>query len=105
MLLNLVSGLAVLILTEWLLLTASLSVSALSEQYYLWALLVVLLWAQPWSTSDRYRSDNPLIRRLTYAALVLISLAHGYIFGRASWLIALEAAILGGFEVFMRRGT
>lgn len=105
MLLNLVSGLAVLFLTEWLLLTASLSVSDLSEQYYVWAPLVVLLWAQPWSARDRYRTGSQVLRWLTYLALILLSFAHGFIFARWAWLIALEAAILAGIEGLGRRAA
>ncbi len=103
MLLTLFSGLAVLILTEWLLLTASLSVSALSEQYYVWAVLAVLLWAQPWSARDRYRTSPQFIRWLTYAGLILVSLAHGYIFSRWAWVVALEGVILGAIEGQGRR--
>ncbi len=98
------SGTAVLVLTEWLLLTASLSKSRLSWQYNLWAMLVVLLWAQPWSRSDPYRTGQQWIRWLFYFFLLLGTFGFFYIFsGMWPFLVILEILILAAVEGFGRR--
>jgi hypothetical protein len=97
--LNFISGFAVLGITEWLLLTAWLSQSRLSWQYTFWVLVVVLLWGQPWSRRDPYRTGNQIIRWLVYFLLLMESMGSSYIFD-ALWplLLAIEVGILVAFE-------
>ena len=102
--LNVVSGIAVLGLMEWLLLTAWLSRARLSWQYNLWAMIVVLFWAQPWSRNDPYRTGQRSIRTGVYGLLILIALGTGLIFGIwGAWLVGLEAILLFVLEVSGRR--
>ena len=102
--LTLFSGIAALGLTEWLLLTAWLSKSRLAWQYNLWAMLVVLLWAQPWSRSDPYRTGKQWLRWLIYFFLLLATFAFFYIFGGFwSLVVMLEIITLAAVEGFGRR--
>jgi len=102
--LTFLSGTAALILSEWLLLTAWLSKSRLAWQYNLWAMLVILLWAQPWSRSDPYHTGIQWMRWLFYFLLVMATFAFFYVFG-GLWplLVILEILILAAVEGLGRR--
>jgi len=102
--LNILSGVAVVGLMEWLLITAWLSTSQTGWQYNFWALVIVLIWAQPWKSRDPYRTGNALIRYLVYLALLLATLASTIVFrGWAPLVVSLEILILGSIELAGRR--
>jgi len=100
MLLNLVSGIAVVGLTGWLLVTARVSTARFGWQYNLWALLVVLLWAQPWSRNDPFRTGRRLIRWIVYGVLVVAAFGFWYVFG-GLWpvLVIIELIVLFLIEI------
>jgi hypothetical protein len=91
--LTLFSGIAFLGITIWLLLTAWLSQSRFAWQYNIWAMLVVLLWAQPWSRSDPYRTDQRLVRGIFYILLFLADFGFWYLFG-GLWPVILAVEVL-----------
>jgi len=93
--LNLVSGIAMVGLAGWLLVTGWVSQSRFSWQYNVWAMLVVLLWAQPWNRNDPYRTGMQLIRRIVYGILVVAAFGFWYVFG-GLWpvLVILEVLVL-----------
>ena len=99
-----VSGVAVVGLMEWFLITAWLSTSRTAWQYNFWALVLVLLWAQPWSSRDPYRTGNQMMRSLVYLVLLLATLASAIVFRRwAPLLVTLEIVILALIEYAGRR--
>jgi len=93
--LNLVSGIAMVGLAGWLLVTGWVSQSRFNWQYNVWAMLVVLLWAQPWNRNDPYRTGRQLIRRIVYGILVVAAFGFWYVFG-GLWpvLVILEVLVL-----------
>jgi len=100
------SSLAALTLAELLYLNAWLSTNPRAWQYDLWAALVIMLWAQPWSSRDRYRTDSALLRMIVYGALFLAASASAYIFDR--WqpgLVGLGIAVLFVIELTGRRAA
>jgi hypothetical protein len=102
--LNIVSGVAVLGLTEWLLLAAWLSQATLAWQYNLWAMIVVLFWAQPWSRSDPYRTGHRGLRVIVYSLLLMAAFGSALVFGMwGAWLVLLEASLLFITEITGRR--
>ena len=98
--LTLLSGIAFLGMTLWLLVTAWLSQSRFAWQYDLWAMVIVLLWAHPWRRSDPYRTDQRPIRGIFYALLLLAIFGFWYLFG-GLWpvILAVEVVILFLIEV------
>jgi hypothetical protein len=97
--LNLFSGVAVVGLMEWLLITAWLSTSRTAWQYNFWAVVVVALWAQPWSSRDRYRTGNAMIRWLVYMFLLVATLGSAFVFKSLGPLtVALAILLLGAVE-------
>ena len=104
--LNLVSGIAVVGLTGWLLVTALVSTARFGWQYNVWALVVVLLWAQPWSRNDPYRTGRHLVRRMIYGILVVAAFGFWYVFG-GIWpvLVMIEVIILFLVEITGRPET
>jgi len=102
--LNIFSGVAVVGLMEWLLITAWLSTSRTAWQYNFWAMVVVALWAQPWSSRDRYRTGNAMIRGLVYMVLLLATLASAFVFKSLGTLsVTLAILLLGAIEFSSRR--
>ena len=99
MMLNILSGAAVIGLMEWLLITAWLSTSRTAWQYNFWALVVVLLWAQPWSSRDPYRTGRVMIRWLVYLVLLVATLASAFVFDSLGPLpVTLAIVLLGAIE-------
>ncbi|MCI0520250.1 MAG: hypothetical protein L0Z70_08340 [Chloroflexi bacterium] len=89
------SAAAALILMELLLLTAAYSVTARAWQYTLWAGLVVLLWAQPWSRKDKYITPKPKARVPVYLLLALGSASTAFVFSLPwAYLVTLEILLL-----------
>lgn len=92
---KLISGLAVLVITQLLLFSAWLSASPRAWMYYLWTAIAVLLWAQPWSRRDPYRTIPAGARAWTYALLAFILIASAFFFDTISpLLILLEVVVL-----------
>ena len=98
--LNIFSGVAVVGLMEWLLITAWLSTSRTAWQYNVWAFVVVLLWAQPWSSRDPYRTGRQMIRWLVYLVLLMATLASAFVFDSLAPLVVTLAIILLGLIEF-----
>jgi hypothetical protein len=97
--LNIFSGVAVVGLMEWLLITAWLSTSRMDWQYTVWAILVVVLWAQPWSSRDPYRTGRQMIRWLVYLVLMMATLASSVVFDSLTPLaVGLAVFLLGVIE-------
>lgn len=104
MLLAIFSGIAVVGLMEWFLITAWLSPSRTAWQYNFWAMVVVLLWAQPWSSRDPYRTGKQVFRWLVYLVLLLGTLASVLVFDSFSPLfVSAEIFILIVIEFSGRR--
>jgi hypothetical protein len=102
--LNFFSGVAVVGLMEWLLITAWLSTSRTAWQYNFWAIVVVLLWAQPWSSRDPYRTGRAMIRWMVYMVLLLATLASAFVFKSLGPLpVTLAILLLGAIEFMGRR--
>jgi hypothetical protein len=102
--LNLFSGVAVVGLMEWLLITAWLSTSRTAWQYNFWAIVVVALWAQPWSSRDRYRTGRAMIRWMVYMVLLLGTFASAFVFKSLGPLsVTLAILLLGAIEFMGRR--
>jgi hypothetical protein len=78
--LTLLSGIAAVVLAELLYISAWLSANPRAWQYYLWAILVILAWSQPWRSRDPYRTDSQLFRRVVYGALFVGASASAVIF-------------------------
>ena len=104
MLLAILSGIAVVGLMGWFLITGWLSPSRTAWQYNFWAMVVVLLWAQPWSSRDPYRTSKQMFRWLFYLLLFLGTLGSVIVFDSYSPLfITLEIFILAVIEFSGRR--
>lgn len=104
--LSILSGLAAIVIAELLYLSAWLSTNPRAWQYDLWAALVVVLWAQPWSSRDRYRTDMKLLRMAFFGVLFLAASASAVIFNR--WqpgLIGVGIVILFMVELTGRRAV
>ena len=100
MLLPIISSLAVIVLTHWLLLTAWMSASPRAYLYNIFAVVAVVLWAQPWNSRDPYRTSHPMVRMITYLLLLVGMVANGYIFNRSgAFMVAVAVLILGGIEL------
>ena len=101
---NIFSGVAVVCLMEWLLITAWLSTSRTAWQYNFWAIVVVALWAQPWSSRDRYRTGNAMIRWFVYMVLLVGTLASAFVFKSLGPLsVTLAITLLAAVEFMGRR--
>ena len=98
--LNIFSGIAVVGLMEWLLITAWLSTARTAWQYNIWAIVVVLLWAQPWSSRDPYRTGRQTIRWLVYLVLLMATLASAFVFKSLMPLAVTLAIFLLGLVEF-----
>ena len=102
--LYILSGLAVVVLMEWFLITAWLSRSQTAWQYNFWAFVIVLLWAQPWSSRNPYRTGRQITRNMVYLVLLLATLASAIVFKRwGPLLVTLEILILALIEFAGRR--
>jgi hypothetical protein len=104
MMLNILSGVAVIGLMEWLLITAWLSTSRTAWQYNFWAMVVVVLWAQPWASRDPYRTGRTMIRWGVYLVLLLATLASAFVFDSLGPLpVTLAIILMGSIELTGRR--
>ena len=102
--LNIFSGVAVVGLMEWLLITAWLSTSRTAWQYNFWAMVVVVLWAQPWNSRDRYRTGRAMIRWMVYLILLLGTLGSAFVFKSLGPLsVSLAIVLMGSIEFMGRR--
>ena len=96
---SLASSAAVLLITQLLFISAWLSARQNPWLHYLWAAIIVLLWAQPWSRSDPYRTNKLIVRLGTYVLIILMSLASWYVYDRTPiLLVGLLALVLGLIE-------
>jgi hypothetical protein len=98
--LAILSTAAALFLMEGLLITAAYSVTPRAWQYHIWAALVVLLWAQPWSRKDKYITPRLKPRVPSYLLLILGSGATAFILSLPwAYLVTLEIIVLMVMEV------
>ena len=98
---SIASSIATLGLTATLLTIAGVKAPGTTSVFYWSTALIILLWSQPWSSRDFYRSDQPIIRWVTYLLLALLILILAVIFpAGANWLILIEVIVLGTFETF-----
>jgi hypothetical protein len=98
--LTILSGMAIILTTVLLIISSWLSVSEFAWIYYIIAGLIVLVWAQPWSRVDPYRTGWQPARWGTYLVITLIGIATGLVFARvAPFMISVEAIILGIIEL------
>lgn len=104
--LTFLSSFATLVLVVILQLIAILSVHDNPEKFYFFAGLLVLLWSQPLSANDPYRTDPRFIRMFAHISIALACISLAYIFKEwQPWLLAGLTLVLGLFEMFIRRST
>jgi hypothetical protein len=98
--LSVLSGLAVIVIVELLVLNAWLSISDFAWLYIILAGVAIVLWAQPWNRSDRYRTSHSFMRLATYLVLSIQCAASGVVFGRTSpFFLALLSVVLFVIEL------